>query len=168
MPMRRRPRQPAGFTLPEVLIAAMIVAIISIAVGEAIVSGHKQTDNAMATHRAAALADSLIERVVALPYSDPDGASNNGPESGESGYSAFDNVDDYHNYSETAGNLVDASGAAWPAEYQTYTRSVRVASETLNVTALGGAHAGVTVTVTVTMPDGRLLSVQRWVPSEAS
>lgn len=165
---RLRPQSAAGFSLPEVLIAAMIVAIISLAMTQAIVAGHQQTDNAVTVHRAAVLADSMLERVVALPYNDPDEASSIGPETDETVYTGFDNVDDYHGYSEAAGGLIDASGAALPDAYQAYARSVQVASETLDVADLGGVHDGVRVTVTVTMPDGRQLTVHRWVASEAS
>ncbi|MEO0964121.1 MAG: prepilin-type N-terminal cleavage/methylation domain-containing protein [Planctomycetota bacterium] len=165
---RPHPHPAAGFSLPEVLIASMIVAIISLALAQAIVAGHQQTDNAVTVHRAAALADSMLERVLALPYDDPEGETTVGPDSGESGYTLFDNVDDYHNYTEAAGALIDASGTAWPNDYQDHSRSVRVVSETLDVADLGGTHDGMTVTVTVTMPDGRLLTVRRWVPSEVS
>ncbi|MEM9251030.1 MAG: prepilin-type N-terminal cleavage/methylation domain-containing protein [Planctomycetota bacterium] len=166
--MRRSHARHAGFSLPEVLIASVIVAMVSLTLGQAIVAGHQQSENAVVVHRAALLADSMLERVIALPYDDPDGVSDVGPESGESGYTAFDNVDDYHGYSETPGNLIDVAGAALPGVYQTYTRSVQVAAETIDVAALGGAHEGMRITVTVTMPDGRLLSVKRWVASEAS
>jgi len=161
-----RPLRPTGFSLVEVLLASVILAIISICLTQAIVAGQQQSYNAVDTHRAAALADSLLERVLALPYNDPDGDSDPGPEDGEDAYTDFDNLDDYHGYSEDAGELIDPAGNAWPDAYQACARAVTVADETINVAALGGNHPGQTVTVTVTMPDGRTITVRRWVASE--
>jgi prepilin-type N-terminal cleavage/methylation domain-containing protein len=158
-------RRRLGFSLPEVLLASVILAIVSLTLTQAIVAGQTHAYHALDTHRAAALADSLLERVLALPYEDPDGDSAPGPERGEDDPSAFDNVDDYHGHVEPAGQLVNPAGARWPDAYQGYARSVRVVEETLDVADLGGSHLGQTVTVTVTQPDGRLITSRRWVAS---
>jgi hypothetical protein len=60
---------------------------------------------------AAKLAGDLTEEIINKPFHDPDGSSyyyNLGPDSGETSVSLFDNVDDYHGYTEGQGQTRDA------------------------------------------------------------
>jgi hypothetical protein len=54
------------------------------------------------------LAEGLMNEIVAKPFYDPDGASTPGPETGEDDRWDYDNLDDYHGYSESAGALHDS------------------------------------------------------------
>ncbi|MEO0586113.1 MAG: prepilin-type N-terminal cleavage/methylation domain-containing protein, partial [Planctomycetota bacterium] len=120
-----------GFTLAEVLIASVIVAFVSIALSQAIVAGHQQSYNALEEHRAAVVAESTLERILALPYDDPDGHTALGPDASETDAADFDAIDDFHKYTEDAGKLVDGTGAALPDEYQDLSIEIAVEAETI-------------------------------------
>ena len=153
-----------GFTLAEVLIASVILSIATLAVVQAVSAGQSQTLDALKRTRADALADVLLEEVLSKPYADPQGATGFGPDAGESARTDYDNVDDYHGYSESAGALADHAGSAYPSGYQQFDRAVSVIALTNSVADLGGDHTGVQVTVTVSEPGGRSWVVQRFVP----
>ncbi len=165
-----RPKKRLALTLYEAMLAAMILAVVAVAASQAIVAGQMQTYDAMHRQRALTLADSLVDEILRLPYDDPNGASTPGPESGESTRSAFDNIDDYHGFSEAgsltdaAGTLTDATGAAYSDPYQFFTQSVTVAASTQNVSALGGDITGMLVTVTVSDDSGQQWSLESFVP----
>jgi len=161
-------RRPAGFTLLEVLIASSILAFTTLALVQAVSAGQSQTLDALRRARGTALAEAMLEEVLSKPYADPEGETTLGPDAGESARDDFDNLDDYHGHSEAAGAVADAAGAAYPAAYQRYTRSVTVEQETIDIAALGGARAGMRVTVTVAETvdgaQGRAWVVTRFVP----
>ncbi|MEM6334188.1 MAG: prepilin-type N-terminal cleavage/methylation domain-containing protein [Planctomycetota bacterium] len=157
-PARRR-----GFTLAEVLIASVVVAFVSIALSQAIVIGHQQSYNALDEHRAATVAESTLERVLALPYDDPDGHTSLGPDSGETTAADYDAIDDFHKHTETAGSLVDGTGAALPDAYQDLALSVAIDRQTLSAPALGGDHDGLQITVSVARANGQITTLSRWV-----
>lgn len=162
--MRGGKRSSRGFTLAEVLIASAILSFVTIVVVQAVTAGQASTLDALKRARADTLAEVLLEEILSKPYADPDEAGAIGPEGDEASRSAFDNVDDYHGYSETAGALADAAGSTYPTSYQAFDRSVSVVAMTNNVADLGGDHTGVQVTVTVTEPAGRTWVVERFVP----
>ena len=142
-----------ALTLAEALIASIILSISVTAVAAALMAGAQQTYAAVETTRASQLVLAMIDEVLALPYADPDGASAPGPEAGETTRLAFDNVDDYHGYTEVAGAIVDAVGTAYPAAYDAYERTVQVATSSEQPAGLP-AVSGVTITVAVTDANG--------------
>lgn len=162
-PMVRKPAQARGLTLVEALLAAMILAFSAVAVSQALLAGHQQTQAALHHRRATDLADALMEEILRLPYNDPDGASSPGPEAGETSRLLYDNIDDYHGFSETAGSVTDVAGAAYDARYELFSRSVTVTAGSQTVAGLGPAITGVTIQVTVTDTAGATWSVQRFV-----
>lgn len=163
MPTLKVRRQPAGFTLVEVLMAAATLAFVVAAVSQAVVSGQSQTYDAIRQVRALALAEALIEEILSKPYVDPsNGSTTLGPESGESSRALYDNADDYHGLSETLGNCQDALGAAYPPAYSVFARSVTCAYTTKTAAGLG-SFDGLMVTVTVTDDHGRTWSISRFI-----
>ena len=162
--MRKRTHCCQGFTLIEVLIASAILAFVTLAIVQAVSAGQSQTLDALKRSRAQALAEVLLEEILAKPYADPEGATGFGPDAGEASRADFDNIDDYHGYLESAGSLADHAATVYPTDYQSLERSVSVVAVTNSVTDLGGDHAGVQVTVSVNEPGGRVWSVQRFVP----
>ena len=56
------------------------------------------------------LAQELMEEIMSKPFQDPQGASQVGPESGETSRAKFDNIDDYNNYTEAAGQIASWDG----------------------------------------------------------
>ena len=162
--MRRPIKQRRGFTLAEVLIASAILSFVTLGIVQAVTAGQSQTLDALKRSRAQALAEVLLEEILAKPYADPEGATTFGPDTGESGRTDFDNIDDYHGYLESAGAIANHAGTVYPNDYQSLERSVSVVAVTNSVTDLGGDHTGVQVTVSVNEPGGRVWSVERFVP----
>ncbi len=157
--MRIRTSRMRGFTLAEVLIAAAILAFSVGAVTQAIVYGQMRTYSAMSEARALALAEAMIDEVLAIPYNGSTGNNARG----------FDHMNDYNNYSENAGSVRDASGNAYPEMYQSYSRSVTITPQTWGVTWQGTAafntnEDGRTITVTVQEGGGPSWSITRFVP----
>ena len=63
---------------------------------------------------AAKLAADLVEQILTRPFHEPDDSSydyNPGPDPGEAALADFDNIDDFHGYVESQGQVRDADGA---------------------------------------------------------
>lgn len=106
--VRRQRRR--GFTLLEALLAAVVLAAaitaVTMPMTVAVVNEHEESRQTLAT----GLAQELMEEILSQPFHDPQGTSEPGPEIGESSRDLFDNVDDYHGYAESAGEIVTMDG----------------------------------------------------------
>lgn len=142
----RDPVQHRGLTLVECLLASAILAFAVVALSQAVVAGQMQTVDALHRARAMELGEALMEEVLRLAYTDP-----NGP--GEVGRSNYDDLQDFNGFSESAGSLNDAAGVAYGAPFQGFSRSVSVVPANggsgISVTGLGSALPGLMATVTV-------------------
>ncbi len=130
--LRRRPARRAnwGFTLFESLLAALLVGIAATAFGSALIAGLTQNQAAVQYVVATNLASAMMNEIVAKPFADPQTPSllTLGPESGETVRSGFDNADDYHGLSESAGQLHGPDGQCLAApSLALYSRSVTAA-----------------------------------------
>jgi hypothetical protein len=65
----------------------------------------------------------MIEQILRLPFHDPDGSGSDyipGPEAGD-----FDNIDDFHGYVESQGQVKDSTGTVFTDPiYANFSRSV--------------------------------------------
>ncbi len=109
--MKRR----RAFSLIETTLATVVVAALLVATLNGV--GSVARDRAATSDRAQAepLAQRLLEEILALPYNDPQSASCPlGPAAGEvtGNRSLFDNVGDYHNWTETAPTNKDGTAVA--------------------------------------------------------
>ncbi|MFW6133169.1 MAG: hypothetical protein ACOC8F_04675, partial [Planctomycetota bacterium] len=106
------PNRARGFTLAESLLAAavlaMTVAALTLPFSAAARNAQVGTRRALAT----ALAEDLMEEILAKPFLDPDEPGEPGPDSGEPSREHFDNIDDYHGYVESAGEITTSTGEA--------------------------------------------------------
>ncbi len=109
--MRHGERCPAGFTLVESLLAAVVLmtAILAITLPFAAGARAEQIDARMCL--AVNLAQEMMEEILSKPFDDPQGASLPGPETGETRRGRFDNIDDYHGYSEGPGQIANGNSA---------------------------------------------------------
>ncbi len=143
-----------GATLVEVVLFIVIIATALSAVLGTLTLTVRRSADPLVARQALAIAESLLQEVMAQPYTanDLDGGANAiGPEAGESRTSTtspFDHVDDYNGYSMTG--IVKADGSAVTG-LSAYNASVAVSAQ-----ALGGIASteGLLVTVTVTGPGG--------------
>jgi len=109
--MRRTGGHRQGFTLAEGLLASTVLAVAAGAMLLPFTVGARNNTVVVRQAVAVSLAEALLEEILVKPFYDPDGPSNPGPEPGESGRDRFDNIDDYHDYTEAAGQLCDTTGS---------------------------------------------------------
>ena len=157
-----------AFTLVEVLLASIILSLAVGAITQSISTGHQQSSDALHSLRGVALAEALLEEVLGKPYADPNGTSAAGPESGETTRQMFDNMDDFHGYTEAQGQVMRLSGTVYGPEYASFERSITATYNTVTIADLGGTVSGLTVVVTVTDDKGRLWTVMRFIPEPSS
>ena len=110
--MLRHPRHSSGFTLIEALTATVILAVTVTAVTVPFAAGASSGQSDGRGTVAAALAQEMMEEVISKPFYDPQGSTALGPDGSETrtGSTKFDNIDDYHNYTEAAGAIKSMSG----------------------------------------------------------
>lgn len=147
-------------------MAAAVLAFVVAAITQAVAAGQAQSHQILHEVRAVSLAEAMMEEVLAAPYEDPDGASSEGPDSGENSRDLFDNADDWDGYTESPGTLADHAGAAYPEPFQVFTRSVTAKYQTVNLPTLGQC-SGLQVVVTVRDSHDRAWTISRFVPEPA-
>jgi prepilin-type N-terminal cleavage/methylation domain-containing protein len=112
-----------GFTLAEAMMAVVVLGIAAASVLLPFISGAAVRSEGVNRTLAARLASDLMEQILLLPFHDPDGEASDyipGPESGD-----FDNIDDYHGYTEVQGQVKDATGAVFTdSRYVNFSRNV--------------------------------------------
>jgi Tfp pilus assembly protein PilV len=151
-----------GLTLIESVLAMVLVPMAVLTIALAVTAGQSQAVGALRQARATMLAEALMEEILALPYSDPDGDPQGiGPDPTENQRSDYDNMDDYCGEDADPGGVVDADGNAYPESMQRFARSVSCSATTLNV--LGVDTTGLEATVTVTDDGDIVAEVTRFV-----
>jgi len=109
--MIRRP----GITLAEVAISSVIVSVAMAASIRLVGEAHAAHATATGEMQAALLADTLLSEIITLPYEDPAAPGSFGPESGETARADFNDVDDYHGYTQTDPTLWNGDPIEWAA-----------------------------------------------------
>lgn len=102
-----------GFTLLEALLAAVLLAMGIGAITMPFVAGAQNEHTDATRTQAINLAQEMMEVILALPFEDedPNFARNPGPEPTEFSRYLFDNIDDFHGYSELSTGT--AGGFHW-------------------------------------------------------
>jgi prepilin-type N-terminal cleavage/methylation domain-containing protein len=115
-----------GFTLTEAMMAVVVLGIAAASLLLPFISGAAVRAEGINRTLAARLAGDLMEQILRLPFHDPDGGTSVGPELGETGPATFDNLDDYHDYTEFQGQVKDATGAVFTdSMYANFSRNVK-------------------------------------------
>jgi len=85
------------------MLAASILAIAAASATLPFAAGVQEVQQSARLEQAVLLAESLMEEVVTRPFEDPQSLTSRalGPETGETDRTKFDNIDDYHGYSES-------------------------------------------------------------------
>ena len=157
-----------GFTLAEGLLA---VAVLAVAVGgimAPISASYQQTRTVSQTTTAISLAQQLLDEILSKPFTDPTDLSTTlGPEADEPNRAAFDNMDDYSGYhdstdSTASDSMKTAAGQSitWNST-DVYSRSVQMEYRTTRDGPPVASGDYLFISVTVTMPHGHQVSVQR-------
>jgi len=111
-----------GFTLAEAMMAVVVLGIAAASVLLPFVSGAAVRAEGINRTLAARLASDLMEQILRLPFHDPDDKTSYspGPDAGD-----LDNIDDYHGYNETQGQVKDATGVVFTdSKYANFSRNV--------------------------------------------
>lgn len=116
-----------GFTLAEAMMAVVVLGIAAASVLLPFMSGAAVRAEGINRTLAARLASDLMEQILRLPFHDPNDETSYslGPESGD-----FDNIDDYHGYTEPQGQVKDADGKLFSdfpdndSRYDNFSRNV--------------------------------------------
>jgi MSHA pilin protein MshD len=163
MPCAYSQRCPRAFTALEALIAAAILSFLTAAVSGALMAGRAQSKLARDTLTASFLAQSLMDEIMRLPFGDPLGYSSFGPDNGQT-RTTFDNIDDYHGYTDGAGTsaaITDLAGNALPDTYQAFTRTVTMSAVSSSPMNWNRTINGLLITVTVNREGQELIKLQR-------
>jgi len=97
-----------GFTLAEAMMAMVVLGIAAAGVLLPFTSGAQVRAEGIHRTLAANLASDLMEEVITKPFLDPDGGAYVlGLDVGDT---TFDNIDDYHGYSEAEEQIKDSTG----------------------------------------------------------
>ena len=153
-----------GFSLIEAMIASTILAATVTAVTLPFTAGAQNEQDSARTTLAVALAEELMEEILSKPFDDPAGGQTPGPEAGETSRSLYDNIDDYHGYTEAAGQIKDANGASCTDPLATgLSRSATVEYVYLAGQSTAQAASVVRVTVTVSYKGQTVSTLQRLV-----
>lgn len=141
MSMNKHNRQ-SGFTLIEVIIFIVVVAAGLAGILTVSNTVVKSSADPMVRKQALALADSILEEVLQKEYEDPDGL----PNVVESTRATMDDVDDYHNMTQTLFNSSSGVGG-WPASLDSYLVAIVVSTDTtvVGTVALPAKRVAVTV-----------------------
>jgi len=139
---RTRRRGCHGFSLVEATIAIVLVAVVLVAglhvLGGTTASTHQTAQRATGL----LLAEHLMAEILGAAYADPDQTPTFGPESGEGGgtRSAFDDVDDYHDWTDSPPTKPDGARLG---DFDGWTRTVEVAYlNPLNLGQTQGSDSG--------------------------
>ncbi len=110
-----------GFTLAEALMAVTVLGIAAAGVLLPFAGGARVRAEGVHKTLGVKLASDLMEEILIKPFHDPDGTDYSpGPDAGEVDFGDFDNVDDFHDYSELQGQVKDAAGNT----YANFSRNV--------------------------------------------
>lgn len=159
MPPRPTSRTRA-MTLVEVVIAMAVLGLVLVSLlqGASISLQMQRSTSEQTTGEI--LARELLDSVCALPYEEPGGAAALGLDAGEivADRTSFDDIDDFHGWSETPPQRPDGTAmpgvAAWSRDVTV--EAVKPADPT--VTTLPGADEGAKLVVVRALRGGKLIA----------
>ena len=158
--MNRLIKKTTGFSLIELIITILVLGIALAALSRSLFNTVGKNADPMWQSKATHLAQAYLDEIIAMRYaeSSPVGGgviagpcSVDGTEVGETTRSLYDDVDDYHDLSET-GDFLDTSTTS---DYSQYTVDIQV-----SCVDPAGATAGRTkqILVTITAPGNNQLN----------
>jgi MSHA pilin protein MshD len=177
MPAMHRRRRARGLTLIELLLFVVVVGIALAALLKVFVTATVASSDPMVRRQQLAIAESLLREIELMPFTwcDPALSANaetaanaaacnavegNGPEGGQTRYGPanfFNNVNDYDGFAMNGIRDVTNTAIAGLAGYAA---SVSVTAAALD--SIPAAGDALKITVTVTGPDGSVVSLQGW------
>ena len=139
MCMSKRPQR--GFTLVELIIFIVVVSAGLAGILAVMNTTVKSSADPMVRKQAMALADSILEEILQKEFADPDGV-----QGGESTRASMDDVDDFHNKTQTLFNSSSGAGG-WPSTLDGYQLLITVAADSTQVGTVARPAKRITVAV---------------------
>mgnify|MGYP006287568951 CR=1 FL=1 len=156
-----------GFSLLEAMMAVVLVGLFASAMLLPYTYGARAQQEGNDRTTAVQLASDLMERVICLPFRDIDGDSQDpGPDPGENSVPAsFDNIDDYHGYTEQVGEMLNMKMEVMDnSKYAFFSRSVSCEyTDTIPPQACSSDCRYIQVTVTVYKNGKKLAGLEKLV-----
>jgi type II secretory pathway pseudopilin PulG len=150
-----------GFTLVEAVLAAMLLALVSVALGSQLSAARAQSAAGSRTLAASMLARALLQEVLRLPYSAPVGTPPNAVRS------TFTTAGEYNGYTDGPTNITNLAGVAYPANMQGFVRTVSETPQTYTLALPGNAQpysvTGMNVQVTVQWQGATVFTLQQFI-----
>ncbi len=151
-----------GFTLAEGLMAATLLSMSVVCILGPISASFEQSRAGERAATASALARQLLDEVGGKPFEDPSDYSRIlGPEGDEPARSRFDNIDDFHSYTDSSSNLTLLDDSTLSVgDGEVFNRGVTVDYRSDPATSATWGDMAL-VRITVIQPDGRAIRVNR-------
>jgi MSHA pilin protein MshD len=124
----QRKKNSKGFTLLEVLVTVVVIAIAATAIMSVFSSTIRRSADPLIQQQAIAIAEAYIEEIQTKAFSDPDQVETGGAEAGES-RATFDDVQDYNGIS--GADVEDQNVGGVGIDLTAYDVSVSVNAATL-------------------------------------
>lgn len=158
-----KPDAGRGFTLAESLIASSVLAVAVAGILSPLGASFENSRYAEESFTASSLARQLLDEIATRAYADPDDDSLQlGPEMGETTRAQFDNVDDYHLYSDSTDQMQTLDGRKIDFGVSgIYRREVRVEFRDSPGGSAASSGNFAMVTVTITTPRGEQVSFRQ-------
>jgi hypothetical protein len=154
-----------GVSLAEALIAILILWVAVLGIGYTVTAGHQHMQRTEVGMRSMQLAEDMVQEITAKAYAEP-GVSVLGTDMGEVARSQYDDIDDYHGYSEAAGALLDCHGDSYGEMDSGLSRQVNVVAASHTLPQLGTVP-GKRITVSVYDATNTVWQVVRFVAEPA-
>lgn len=108
-----------GFTLVEVLLAAVLLALVSGALATQLAVARETSEAARRAVKASMLGQALMDEIIRLPVASPLQQPPGRPAS------SFTDCGEFNGYTDGPNNLADIQGNPYPAAVQGFTRTVQ-------------------------------------------
>jgi prepilin-type N-terminal cleavage/methylation domain-containing protein len=168
----KRPRR--GFTLIEASITTVIIGVGCLGMLELLGAGTNANNESTELTTAMNLAGNVREAMTGVRYAEKTDPTHWGPETGEGDVLAYDDMDDFYNWTSSPGNPIDARRRRLGDEYSTWVQQVSINTIRSTNFAISLGHPNVTpdlrptqrITVTV-LHNGKNVYSQSWIASYA-
>ena len=149
-PAAKPRRSRRGFSLAEVVVATLIVGIMLVAAMKTVGASVRGRIAMANRERGFLLAQQLMSEILQADYAEPDESAVFGPEASETGgtRAAFDDVDDYHNWTASPPQEKDGTPIPDRADWQR-TVTLEWVNANLLTEVIGGDQGVKRITVTV-------------------
>lgn len=155
-----------GFTLVESLIASVVLAVAVVGISGTLATAYQQSKDQVSSAEAMQLARQLMEEISAKPFKVPAGSGTDavGWSAGNRNRATYDDVQDYHGFTDVSTGIITLSGATQSfGTAGPYTRNVAVTEGPVPTGHTAPAADFKRIMVTVTRPRGASVVLSKYI-----